>query len=197
MIVLCIWWYCWTYVNAVLQGWSQRGDRVDGEVCGEEHPPASTTEGHHMRSCGAGVQPFLHLYPGSSQLLWIWAVVVYTHSIYIYCIYEREVSYHTNGKKWPVDFSSLVCGTVIFLVGGGDLTQNSVWHLGLVSGLFLFCMEPEGHLDAGSTQCQLACLVTQLSTTLKCTRRSSPAVYTLIKITFVLWSAPVVYYFMQ
>lgn len=34
-----------------IQGWSERGHWVDGEVCGQKHSQATSTEGHHVRSC--------------------------------------------------------------------------------------------------------------------------------------------------
>lgn len=37
----------------LLQGRSERRHRVDGEVCGQKHPPAPQTEGHHLKP-GAG-----------------------------------------------------------------------------------------------------------------------------------------------
>lgn len=32
------------------QGWGERRHRVDGEVCGPEHPPTPPAEGHHVGS---------------------------------------------------------------------------------------------------------------------------------------------------
>lgn len=34
---------------ALMQGWSERWHRVDGEVCGQKHSQATQTEGHYIR----------------------------------------------------------------------------------------------------------------------------------------------------
>lgn len=78
-----------TYSFVLIQGWSERRHRVDGEVCGQKHSQAAQTEGHHVRSHQHPFHFFwtvsfssrtFHVNPGADNsplslcLLWLWTV---------------------------------------------------------------------------------------------------------------------------